>query len=204
MRNLFKTALVAILLTLPGLSLAQQWEEGEHYEVISEQASPSKNVREIFSFWCPHCFTFEPIAAQLKEKLPKDVEFVKAHVNFMGTASQQAQNDATAAMLSAKAMGEEQRFNTALFSAIHKDRATILGMSDIADIFARAGGDREKLIKMSKSFGIKGQVSKNDKLIRGTNRVPAFIINGKYKANFTRDMTADQFVDLLIWLTKQD
>ncbi|MFT7418005.1 MAG: thiol:disulfide interchange protein DsbA, partial [Glaciecola sp.] len=33
--------------------------------------------------------------------------------------------------------------------------------------------------------------------------VPNFIVNGKYQATFSRDMTPDDIVNLIVWLTKQ-
>ena len=192
------------LLMLPALVQAQlAWQEGVHYEVVGEKAAAEANVREVFSFWCPHCFTFEPIVGQIKSNLPDGVSFKKAHVNFMGATTQEAQNDATLAMLAAKAMGDDQRFNTALFEAIHKQRTSIKNMDDIKKVYAAAGGDVAKLEKLTKSFGIRGQVKRNDQLTRGVSRVPAFIVNDKYKAIFTRDMTPDSFAQLINWLTTQ-
>jgi thiol:disulfide interchange protein DsbA len=197
-------ALLALSLTLPFLTQAQTaWEEGVHYEVIAAKASTSKNVREVFSFWCPHCFTFEPIAAQIKQNLPDKVKFTKAHVNFLGGASTDTQNAATSAMLAAKAMGKSQLFNQALFTAIHSEGKTISNMEDILAVFSAVGGDASKLEKLTKSFGIRSQIKRNNALIRGIPSVPAFIVNDKYKAIFTRDMTPDNFVELVNWLTTQ-
>lgn len=179
------------------------WQEGTHYEVIAEKVSAKPEVKEVFSFWCPHCFTFEAVAEQIKQKLPAGMSFKKAHVNFMGGATKEAQNDATLAMLAAQKMKADKIFNAALFSAIHRERKSITGMEDIKQIFAAAGGDAKKLEKLTKSFGIKGQVKRNDSYTRGIRRVPAFIVNEKYKANFTRDMTPDVFVELILWLAKQ-
>ncbi len=203
---MFKNVLIGLFVaTFFSANAAAQstWQEGTHYEVIAEKASAKPQVREVFSFWCPHCFTFEPVVEQIKQKLPSGMTFSKAHVNFMGAASREAQDDATKAMLAAKAMKADKIFNAALFSAIHRERKTISGMADIKQIFAAAGGDAEKLEKMTNSFGIKGLVSKNNKYTRGIPRVPAFIVNDKYKANFTRDMTPDVFVELILWLAKQ-
>ena len=79
------------------------WVEGEHYEVIAEKASAKPQVKEVFSFWCPHCFTFEPVAQQLEKSLPAGVSFKKAHVNFMGGVDRETQDAATLAMIAAKA-----------------------------------------------------------------------------------------------------
>lgn len=197
--------LFAVLLVLPFFTQAQTtWEEGVHYEVVSQKASSTKNIREVFSFWCPHCFTFEPIAAQVKQNLPDKVKFTKAHVNFLGGASTETQNAATSAMLAAKAMGKSELFNQALFKAIHSDGKKISNMDDILAVFTAAGGDATKLEKLTKSFGIRSQIKRNNALIRGIPSVPAFIVNDKYKAIFTRDMTPDNFVELLNWLTTQN
>lgn len=180
------------------------WVEGEHYEVIAEKASAKPQVKEVFSFWCPHCFTFEPVAQQLEKSLPAGVSFKKAHVNFMGGVDRETQDAATLAMIAAKAMKADEVFNDTLFKAIHRERKNIQGMDGIMALFSDAGGDAKRLEKMTKSFGIKGQVKRNNEYIHGIRRVPAFIVNDKFKVNFSsRDMTPEKFVELVIWLTKQ-
>ena len=192
------------LLWMPMVSMAQTvWEEDKHYKVISTKISDSKRVREVFSFWCPHCFTFEPVVEQLKKSLTSDVTFTKAHVNFLGGASREAQDDATRAMLAAKALKQDQLFNAAMFNAVQKERRKINGMDDILQVYAEAGGDAEKLKKMTSSFGIRAQFQKNNQLTRGVTSVPTFIVNNKYQAQFTRDMTPDSFVQLILWLLEQ-
>jgi len=83
MKKLF--ALVTTLL----LSLsahAAQFSEGEHYKVLDLEASKKPTVTEFFSFYCPHCKTFDPIIRQLKAQLPEGVKLNKAHVSLMGGA----------------------------------------------------------------------------------------------------------------------
>jgi thiol:disulfide interchange protein DsbA len=60
---------------------------------------------------------------------------------------------------------------------------------------------------MANSFGVNSMLQKNNKTIqqyrKNLSSVPSFIVNGKFKATFTRDMTPDDMVDLIVWLTKQ-
>ncbi len=197
-------ATIMFALGLFGAANAQSsWQEGTHYEVISEKASPNKQVKEVFSFWCPSCFNFESVAKQIKTNIPKDTQFIKAHVNFMGSSSAQAQNDATLGMLAARAMKQEELYNESLFNAIHQQRKSIAGLDDILAVFEAAGGDSQKLKKLASGFGIKSQVAKNNRLTRGVRSVPTFIVNEKFKAKFGRDMNPDQFVELIVWLTTQ-
>lgn len=206
LKNSFYVRAIAVLMMfgfVAAASAQSTWQEGEHYEVIGDKVSQTKQVREVFSFWCPSCFNFEAVAKQIKSSLAKDTKFIKAHVNFMGSSSAQAQNDATLGMLAARAMKQEDLYNGALFNAIHKDRKNITGLDDMLAVFAAAGGDSKKLKKLASSFGIKTQIAKNNKLTRGVSSVPSFIVNDKYKAKFSRNMSPDQFVELIMWLTIQ-
>jgi thiol:disulfide interchange protein DsbA len=196
--------LIAMLLLVPLTAQAQNiWQENVHYKVVAKERSAKPQVKEVFSFWCPACYRFENVAAQIKKTLPRDVSFIKAHVNFSGSASKETQNDATVAMLSARAMKDSARFNKALFDSIHQQRKRIEDLADMKDVYVKAGGDGDKFEKLSKSFGIKGQIAKNNKATLGVRSVPTIIVNEKYQAVFGRDMTPDQFVKLIAWLLKQ-
>ena len=54
---------------------------------------------------------------------------------------------------------------------------------------------------------INSQLQKNNQILQKYREhlkgVPSFIINGKYQPTFTRDMTPDDMINLIIWLTKQ-
>lgn len=202
-KRLFTALFITVLSAMSLSAAAQSWEEGTHYKVIGDKATAKKEVLEVFSFWCPTCYRFEPIAEQIKQQLPKDAKFIKAHVNFMGYVDRDVQDAATKAMLAARAMKQEQELNTALFKAIHEQRQPITGMDDIVKVYGEAGGDTAKLQKLANSFGIRSQFNRNGKLVAGVSSVPTFIVNGKYQVTITRDMTPDDIVALTVWLTSQ-
>ena len=81
MKKLF--ALVATVMLSLSVNAAQ-FKEGEHYKILELEASKKPTVTEFFSFFCPHCNTFEPIIQQLKAQLPEDAKFQKVHVACMG------------------------------------------------------------------------------------------------------------------------
>ncbi|GAD00455.1 periplasmic thiol:disulfide interchange protein DsbA [Agarivorans albus MKT 106] len=56
------------MLTLP-MAIAADFKEGTHYDVIKQTATAKPEVIEFFSYYCPHCFKFEPVAESIK-KLP--------------------------------------------------------------------------------------------------------------------------------------
>lgn len=196
--------LVVLILLTSFNSYAQvKWQENTHYKVIAEKASSKPKVQEVFSYWCPACNAFEAIVPQIKSALPANVPFEKVHVNFNGSASKDTQNNATAVMLAAKALKTDGQFNKALFNTIHQKRIKIANKADILAVYAETGADLAKLERMMTSFGIRSQIAKNNKTARGVKSVPTIIINEKYQAIFSRDMTPDQYIELINWLLKQ-
>lgn len=199
---------VSLLLPIQANAQVELWQEGKHYKVISDTKTAKPEVTEFFSFWCPACYRAEPLVKQIKSQLPEGVAFNKVHVNFMGMAGPQAQNDATMAMQIGRALKQEEAMNGAIFDYIHRQRSVINGLSDLRSIFVVNGVDGAQFDKMAKSFSVRSLVKRNnDKLAEfreHVSGVPNFIINGKYQATFTRDMNVQQMIDLVLWLTKQD
>ncbi len=53
--------ILAFCLVPAALAVGGPYEEGTHYEVIAEQGTAKPEVKEYFSFYCPHCFAFDPM-----------------------------------------------------------------------------------------------------------------------------------------------
>ncbi|WP_339721380.1 DsbA family protein [uncultured Paraglaciecola sp.] len=185
----------------------EKWLENTHYKVISDKANEIKEVMEFFSFWCPHCFNFEPIIEDLKSKLPADVEFKKIHVNFMGFTSATIQDDTTKAMMVARELEKENELNQAIFSYIHESRSSITGMNDLKDLFVVNGVESAVFDEMITSIGVNSRLEMNNNIVEQyrefVSGVPNFIVNGKYQATFTSDMDQDDMIDLLIFLSNE-
>jgi len=200
--------LLSLTLLLPMQACSQEkWREGSHYVVIAEQATEKKEVLEFFSFWCPHCFSVEPLVKNIKSKLAEDVEFKKVHVNFMGFTSKAIQDNATKAMMVAKELKKGDELNLAIFRYIHVSRSSITGLKDLKNIFVVNGVEPEEFDKMISSFGVNSRLKMNNKSIQKYRKyvssVPNFIVNGKYQAKFTNDMSQDEMVDLIVFLSNK-
>jgi thiol:disulfide interchange protein DsbA len=186
---------------------ASKWKEGTHYKVVSDEATDKPVITEYFSFWCPHCFQFEPIVEQIKQKKSDGTAFNKVHVNFMRFTGPDVQDAATKAMLIGRAMKQESAMNGAIFNYIHKQKASVTNLKDLRNIFVVNGADGEEFDKLAKSFGVNSMLRKNQQQIDANRElltgVPSFIINGKYQPTFTSDMSYDDIADLIVWLSEQ-
>lgn len=176
-----------VMLLLPLMASAANYQEGTHYTIVSEQATKKPEVREFFSFYCPHCFKFSPFMTSVKKQLPAGVKFEFNHVDFLRGASQVMQETLSKAVVVAERMDMESKLMGALFNYIHVQRAVFTSEKDIRNVFVLNGADGEKFDKLMKSFGVNSQVKQMKKKQTyyaksgGLTGVPAVIVNGRYK-----------------------
>lgn len=207
MKKLLVAAGLLLLFSLQACAQQEPWIEGTHYEVISDEGTETPQITEFFSFWCPHCFSFEPLVAQIKQKMDDKTTFNKVHVNFMGFTGPDVQNAATRAMLVGRSLNKEESMNQAIFQFIHVQKGTVTGLEDLKSVFVAQGVPAEEFDKLAQSFNVNSQLNNNNKTIdqyrEHIRGVPNFIVNGKYQAKFTREMTSDDIVDLIVWLSNK-
>lgn len=184
MKKIF-TLLAACFFTLS--VSAQTLKEGVHYEVISETATKSPEVREFFSYYCPHCLNFEPLAKRLAEKAKSsDFKFEKSHVDFLRAAGPDIQFMLTKALVASEKLNKPG-VNDAIFQYIHKNRSVFTSEKDVRQLFIANGVTGEEFDKTFNSFAVKAQAKGMKKLQneyaekRVLTGVPTFIVNGKYK-----------------------
>ena len=200
MKKLF-TLLIGLVL-LPLSVNAADFKEGTHYDVISRTATDKPEVMEFFSFYCPHCFAFEPLMELLEKDLDSNVEIKKNHVNFLG---QNMGPKITQAYAAAEILKVEDKIIPIIFDEIHVQRKSITSEKDILDIFAKAGVERKDAENALQSFpanGLASQMRRNTEKfnVRG---VPTLIVNGKYKVNTGSIRSTEEFTELVSFLTKK-
>ncbi|CCQ12770.1 Periplasmic thiol:disulfide interchange protein DsbA [Pseudoalteromonas luteoviolacea B = ATCC 29581] len=210
MLKLLKVALFGLM--LPVATNAAQYEEGNHYEVVTDRASKKPEVVEFFSFYCPACNAYEKIIADVKPHLDNDVEFKKSHVDFVGVRDPEIQTLLAQALAAADVLPEKDAIIAALFNHFHGKRAKINELADVKDIFVSTGVDADKFDKIFNSFAVRTKASKmaRDQQYYSEKRaltgVPTFIVNGKYKLRLRESKTTEpeQIAALINYLSKKN
>ena len=168
---------------------AEKYTEGKQYTKVNEIVSSKAEVREYFSFYCPHCLRFEPFMEKVKENLPKGVKFERNHVDFLRAASPKIQAMLTKSVVVAEQLGMDKKLVGALFNYLQVQRAVITSEKDIRNIFVLNGVDGAKFDKLMKSFSVNSRAKSMKKsqdimakkgALKG---VPTIIVNGKYRIN---------------------
>lgn len=195
-------ALFIGLFLLPLSVNASEFKEGVNYEVVRQTATEQPEVLEFFSFYCAHCFKFEPLIASIEKSLPATVSVKKNHVNFLGG---EMGPQLTQAYAAAELLGVKNKVGSLIFDQLHTQRKAINGQQDILIIFEKAGVTQAEAKAALASFpvtGIASQMKRNTEnfKIRG---VPALIVNGKYKVNAGSVKNTEEFIELVTFLTKK-
>jgi len=209
MIKLVKAVLMAATLGLAANASAAQYEEGKHYETIDARASKKPEVKEFFSFYCPHCNNFEPVVKELKTLLKDGVKFKKSHVDFSGPRDPKIQAILAQGYATANVLPQKDALVAAVFNHIHGKRARINELADMKDIFVSQGVSAEDFDKYYNSFSVRTMASKMKRdqeyyqqkgALKG---VPTFIVNGKYRVILGADSgisDAKSMADLINYL----
>ncbi|KAF7767575.1 thiol:disulfide interchange protein DsbA [Pseudoalteromonas citrea] len=204
-----KIKLSILLFCLPLFAMAADFTDGKHYETLTTEKSSSSKVTEFFSFYCPHCFKFEPIAKALSDNLPEGAVFEKSHVNFLGGLPAQVQSNLSYAYIVAKSVGKGDEIAAKLFDSIHVKKAPLDNIADLKTllevngitgtqfdaalatmpIISEEAAMQDAQEKFSKAGALKG--------------VPTFIVNDKYKINVSALQSQDELNELVKYLLKK-
>ncbi|MDP2567133.1 thiol:disulfide interchange protein DsbA/DsbL [Pseudoalteromonas marina] len=178
--------IAATLLLLPLFSQAAPLVENVHYKVLSTEKSETKKITEFFSFYCPHCFNFEPLMNEIKKDIAtkhKDVELNKSHVDFIRGASPQTMTLLAKAQ-SLAVLVKKPEITEEIFKAIHEAKKPIETYSDFQKLFEKHGIHNIEFQNLFNSKEVEQAANKmkflQTKYKDDLKGVPTLMINDKY------------------------
>lgn len=211
--------LIATAFTAHGDS---RWVAGENYFVINPAQPtglpPGKiEVTEIFSYACPGCNRFYPVAERLQASLPANAVMHYLPASFRPDEDWEVFQRA---YFAARQLGIDKRTHTAMFDAVWKSGELAVfdpdtqrvkrpapTLADAAQFYAKvAGVEPETFIAVATSFAIDVNMRQADEWIRscGVGETPSIVVNGKYRLNPVSAGGYDQTIELVKWLVAQE
>lgn len=201
--SLVLMALVA--LPLMALSaLAEEWVEGEHYDVITPALrgkSDKIEVTEFFWYGCTHCYSFEPQIAQWKKSLDDDVVVVGSPAMWNALMEVHAK-----AFYAAQVLGVLDKVHMPLFQAINVDRKRLDSEDELAALFVANGVAREDFQSAFNSFGVGSQVRQANSRARSARitGTPAMMVAGKYRISTRKAGSQANMLKLATFLIEKE
>ena len=154
--------------------------------------TPDKiEVLEVFSYACPHCFSFLPYMEKYEEEKADYVALRRMPAVFRQSWIAPAR-----AYYTAQVLDMEQKVHRAMFEAIHVRKESMTAREDVMKLFVSLGVSEEDFAKAYDSFAVetlmrKSQVMQQRYGIRGT---PSIVVNGKYRVSATRAGTPEDMI----------
>lgn len=205
MKKLF--VLAAALCVSSGAFAQALFIEGTHYQPVTPHqptSDPSKvEVVEVFSYACGHCANFQPFVHPWAEALPEHAKFQRLPVVF----GRRAWEPFARAYYALEAMGRTEGAHDALFDAIHKERAGLRTIEQIAShLNQRVGIDEKEFLRVAKSFAVETRLKRGQNMVRryGVDATPSMVINGKYRVTAAMAGSIPRMFEILDYLIERE
>ncbi|MCK9366071.1 MAG: thiol:disulfide interchange protein DsbA/DsbL [Metallibacterium scheffleri] len=202
-----------------------KWVEGKNYFRI-EPAVPTDHadhvvVTEVFSWGCPACNQFEPMADAIRKSMPAYV-----HWQYLPAAFIPPEDWPTfqRAYYTAQALGlDNPTTHDAMFKAIWTPggplntydglgtsqphiKKNLPSIADIARFYAKHGGDAATFEATADSFAVRAKMKRADQLIKayGVDSTPTIVVNGAYRLSVASAGGLAQTQELVHYLAQKE
>ena len=176
--------LAALALALAGLLGAASAQAQSGYSALetpqpTDTPAGTVEVREFFSYACPHCADFEPLLSDWTERMGDRVELRHTPVTF----GRERWVVLARAYYAAEALGILARTHRAMFEAIHDDGRSFASAADVAAFYASLTdvSEADALASMD-SFAVNTQMNRGERLVNAYRipGTPSLGVAGQY------------------------
>ena len=177
---------------------------GKNYLVLDKpvetETGDQIEVRELFWYFCPHCFSVHPKLEEWSKTMDSSAQLVLQPAVFPGWEF------GSTFYYVLEELGELERLHSSLYNAIHVQKLNLKTQQDFVTWLSLNGVDKDKANKVFKSFPVKVAVNKakaNTYKYRITG-VPVFIVNGKYTVNATSAGSEEKIFEVIDYLIQKE
>lgn len=192
-----------VLLLSTFYAQAREYKPGVDYEIKETKLTKKPEIREFFSFFCPHCYEVEQMFTPLNKEFVNKAEVVYNPVWQIGGELGKRTQSAYAV---AKKLGKENEIRALLFKRIKQTEGHLQANDDFAYIFDIVGVNAKSYRDELKTAEVKTLISNYNQKISdyGLNSVPQIIVNGKYLINLSNVQDQNDYKNLVSYLLSKD
>ena len=177
--------LIILSMVVSPICFAQSlFQKDVDYKVLAGQPSSSKQVKEFFSYSCPHCYSFDSVIEGYLKSAPKEYSFTRIPVSF---GRKDWEKSAQVYTLSELLLMND-KLHHQVFVRIHDQHKPFNNDKDVKSFFLNNGVDEEKFTKVANSFSAKSKYKENELLVKNfkITSVPTLIVRDVYQIDLSR------------------
>lgn len=180
---------------------AQNWEEGVHYFELPErqpvQTEDKIEVRELFWYGCPHCYSLEPFLENWKQNKPDNAGFVLMPGIFNKITQFHAH-----AFYTFEALDITDEVHRDFYDEIHQRNNRVRNLSGLLEFTSKHGVDRAEAEDAFNSFSVDANLRNAKKMFRNYDAtgVPTLIVDGRYRVTVSSAGGHEQLLQLIDFL----
>jgi len=178
---------------------------GKDYVVLDKSVKTETGekieVRELFWYYCGHCYKFEPYIHNWLETMDSRAEFIRQPAVF----SDKWQSGAIFFFV-LQHLNEFNRLNTPLYNAIHQQGIEFSSQQDFVTWLVLNGVDEQKANEAFQSFSVAVNVNKakSNTYKYRVNGVPTVVVNGKYWVDATHAGSEERIFEVVDYLIQKE
>jgi len=206
MKRIAAAWLAALLLSVALPVAAAQFTEGKDYTRLDTPHAttvPSDKVelREFFSYGCPHCFHFRPLLHDYMAKASDRAALVRVPVTF----GRESWALLAKAYYAADALGVIDKVHEAIFNAIHVDHRDVSSADKLGDVAAAQGVDKDKFVSAMSSFAVdmKMRRARDEVKSYGVRSTPTVVVAGRFLVSPRTAGSQERMIQIIDYLVKQ-
>ncbi len=180
---------------------AANWEPGVHYHELAEpqpvQTGEQIEVRELFWYGCPHCYSLEPFIENWLRNKPDNAEYVPTPGIF-----HQASEFHARAYYTFEALGITDQVHRDFYDEIHQRGNRVYNVNGLVEFAAKHGVDAEEVRDAYDSFSVDANVRSAAQMFGkyGATGVPTVIVDGRYRVTVSSAGGHEQLLELINFL----
>ncbi|WXU00401.1 MAG: Thiol:disulfide interchange protein DsbA [Catillopecten margaritatus gill symbiont] len=200
-----KKILLTLLFIFSTHTQASDYDAGIDYVVFDKPIKTTTGdkieVRELFWYYCPHCYNLEPALQAWLKKLPANAEFVQQPAVF----SKRWKKGAVFYFV-LEELNLLDKLHERLFEAIHAKNKRFHTKESFIDWVVSFGVDKEKVEKTFNSFAVRVKLNKSTLKSKQykVQGVPVIVVNGKYWTDSTHAGSSDRMLEVVDFLIKKE
>lgn len=181
MKKFWLAVMAVATLGLSVTASAMDFEEGVHYETISDEATDEVEILDFFSFYCGTCYQYQPFSEMMKAEFGDS--FKKYHVSFLGPRNMG--EETVRVWAAANILGVADEVSPLIFRKHFQQRSVSNSVDDLYTVFNSVGVERADFDKAYNSFPARSQANRMRRQAETYNvsGTPTFIVNGRYRMN---------------------